>query len=52
MKSTPIKDVEKATAIQPLSERRDTKIMMQTEKFEHLHNYPNGGSGKDPSQSH
>jgi len=40
MKSTPIKEMEKATAIQPLSEWRDTKIMIQAEKLKYLPNDP------------
>ncbi|XP_041374190.1 uncharacterized protein LOC121387231 [Gigantopelta aegis] len=40
MKSTPIKDMEKTAAIQPLGERRDAKIMIQAEKFRYLPNHP------------
>ena len=39
MKCTPIKDVENATAIESLSERRDIKIVIQTKKFKYLSNY-------------
>ena len=33
MRTTPINDKEKVTSIQPLQERRDTKNLIQTEKF-------------------
>ena len=33
MRSTPIKIMEEITAIQPLSKRRDMRIMIQAERY-------------------
>ena len=40
MRSTPIKAMETLTGIQPLSQRRDAKIMTQAEKFRCLPDHP------------
>jgi ribonuclease HI len=40
MKSTPIQEMEKITGIQPLQERRDTKVMIQGEKFLAMESHP------------
>ncbi|KAK7093816.1 hypothetical protein V1264_007506 [Littorina saxatilis] len=40
MRSTPIKAMEEVAAIQPLSQRRDAKVMVQTEKFKCLPAHP------------
>ena len=40
MRSTPIKTMEQLTAIQPLSKRRETKTLVQTEKYRSIMNYP------------
>ena len=40
MRSTPIKEMEKLTGIQPLSQRREAKVMMQAEKFRCLPDHP------------
>jgi ribonuclease HI len=39
-KSTPIAFMEKITGIQPLQERRDVKILLQTEKYKCLTDHP------------
>ena len=40
MRSTPIKEMERLTGVQPLGQRRDAKNMMQAEKFKCLTNHP------------
>ena len=40
MKTTPIQAMEKVTGIQPLQERRDTKILLQAEKFRCQNKHP------------
>ena len=40
MRSTPIKDMEQLTSIQPLNQRREAKIMVQAEKFRCLPDHP------------
>jgi ribonuclease HI len=40
MRSTPIKAMEDITATQPLSQRRDAKVMIQAEKFKCLPAHP------------
>jgi len=40
MRSTPIKTMEETVGIQPLSDRRDAKIMVQAEKYRCLPNHP------------
>ena len=40
MCSTPITEMEKLLAIQPLSQRRETKNMIQAEKFKCLPDHP------------
>ena len=40
MRSTPIKIMEDTTAIQPLSKRRDIRIMIQTKRYKCLPGHP------------
>ena len=40
MRSTPITEIERLTGVRPLGQRRDTKDMMQAEKFKCLTNLP------------
>ena len=40
MRSTPIKCMEETTAIQPLSKRRDIRIMIQAERYKCSHSHP------------
>ena len=40
MKSTPIRELETATGLQPLEDRRDTKLLTQTAKFKRLQDHP------------
>ena len=40
MKSTPIREMEKLTGIQPLCQRREEKTLMQAEKYKCLPNHP------------
>ena len=40
MRSTPIKEMERLTGIQPLNQRREAKIMAQAEKFRCLPDHP------------
>jgi len=40
MRSTPIKAMEEITAIQPLQQRRDTKTMVQAEKYKCMPQHP------------
>ena len=40
MRTTPIKAMEKVTGIQPLQERRATKVLLQAEKFRCQENHP------------
>ena len=40
IKSTPVKDLESITGIQPLCDRRDMKILVQDAKFKRLTDHP------------
>ena len=40
MRSTPIKIMEEITAIQPLSKRRDMRIMIQAERYKCSPSHP------------
>ena len=40
IKSTPVKDLESITDIQPLCDRRDTKMLVQDAKFKRLTDHP------------
>ena len=40
MKSTPIMELETATGLEPLEDRRDTKILVQAAKFKRLPTHP------------
>ena len=40
IKSTPVKDLKSITAIQPLCDRRDMKILVQDAKFKRLTDHP------------
>ena len=40
MRSTPITEMERLTGVQPLGQRRATKIVMQAEKFRCMPNHP------------
>ena len=40
MRTTPIQEMEKLAAIQPLQLRRETKVLMQTEKYKCLQTHP------------
>ena len=51
MKSTPIREMEKVTGIQPLCQRREGKILMLTEKYKLLPNEAETGrSDKEQTQ--
>jgi hypothetical protein len=40
MKSTPIQELETVTGLQPLQDRRDTKLLTQAAKFKRLRDHP------------
>ena len=40
MRSTPIKQMEEITGLQPMEERRDTRLLTQAAKFKRLTNHP------------
>ena len=40
MKSTPIQELETITGLQPLADRRDTKLLTQAAKFRRLQDHP------------
>ncbi|PVD36164.1 hypothetical protein C0Q70_03139 [Pomacea canaliculata] len=40
MRSTPIQELETITGLEPLEDRRDTKMLVQAAKFKRLPNHP------------
>ena len=40
MRTTPIKIMEDTIAIQPLSKRKDMRIMIQAERYKRSHSHP------------
>jgi ribonuclease HI/endonuclease/exonuclease/phosphatase family metal-dependent hydrolase len=51
MRSTPIKTMETLAGIEPLNIRRDTKTLIQAEKFKSLPRHPMNNRMKQPVQS-
>ena len=50
MKSTPIQKMEETTGLQPLEDRKDTKILIQAAKFKRLDSHPMKQRMKEPTK--